>query len=167
MFFVKRINSQSDQTGNYCLLTTELDLRLWSLDLGHLQKPYDLYKETPDFNANHHLHVSMSVPPSRAASRLAGATGRPNHRLARQPDRQRAHWLAGRHPARQLLSRRPSRWPAIWLSDCGTAVSLVNLRAGRLAVQPAGSPGSWLPGLPVGRAAGPPSAVRHYGKHTV
>ena len=113
------------------------------------------------------LGTPADWPPSRAASRLAVSTGRPNRRLARQPDRQRARWLAGRQPARQFLAWRPTRWPAIWLSECGTAVSPVNLRAGRLAVQLAGSPGSWLPGLPVGRAAGLPSAVRQYGKHTV
>jgi len=82
----------------------------------------------------------MSVPPNRAASRSAGATGRPNRRLARQPDRQRAHWLAGRQPARQLLARRPSRWPAIWLSDWDRCF--------------AGQPSGWPAGRPAGQLAG-------------
>ena len=50
-----------------------------------------------------------------------------------------------------LQARRPTRRPAIWLSEWWTAVAPVNLRAGRLAVQLAGSPGSWLPSQPVGQ----------------
>ena len=106
-------------------------------------------------------------PPSHSASRPAGSTGRPNRRLARQPDRQRARCIAGRQAARQpsgpaadpVAGHRGIRLWHRWLP--------VSVRAGRLAVQPAGSPGSWFPGLPVGRAAGPHSAVRQSGKHTV
>ena len=61
---------------------------------------------------------SSSMLPQRAST----GRPRPNRRLARQPDRQRARWLAQRQPARQLagpaadpLARRPTRWPAIWL----------------------------------------------------